>query len=170
MGGSASEQRPSRTIERVCGIADHAVRLHRLAHQLWRSGRPNLATVVATINRLITGVEIEPGARIGPRFVIMHGCGIVIGHGATIGADVVVFQNVTIGKRRTADAEERSVFPRIDDGVTVYAGAVIVGPIRVGHGATVGANAVVISDVPPDAVAAGVPARAVLREPGPEQR
>jgi serine O-acetyltransferase len=139
----------------------HAVWVHRVSHALWLKRRYLAARLLSQFSRALTGVEIHPGAMIGRRFFIDHGMGVVIGETAEIGDDVMLYQGVTLGGR-TLDKVKRH--PTLEDGVVVGAGARILGPITVGRGAQVGANAVVVRDVPPDAVVVGVPGR--VRERG----
>ena len=113
--------------------------------------------LVSSANRVLTGVEIEPGAELGEGLVIMHGSGIVVSEHASAGRDCVLFQGVTLG----VDGKHVGG-PRLGDAVTVYAGAKLLGPITVGDRATIGANAVVLSDVPAGATAVGVPARVLV--------
>ncbi len=138
----------------------HAVWLHRLAHRWWRSGLRLPARVLSHVNRAATGIEIHPGAQIGRRFFIDHGMGVVIGETAEIGDDVMIYHGVTLGGRSMA-REKRH--PTIGDGVTIGAGARILGPVVVGPRAQVGANAVVVHDVPADSVVVGVPGRVLAR-------
>ena len=137
----------------------HAVRLFRLADMLYRSGHETAAYAVSAINRVLTGVEIEPGAALGPGLVIMHGHGIVIDRKVRVGAACQIFQQVTLGvNNRSAKGS-----PVLGDRVTVFAGAKVLGRVTIGDDAIIGANSVVLSDVPSGAVAAGVPARIVRR-------
>ena len=136
----------------------HAIWLHRLAHGMWR--RPGLrlaARVVSHLNRGFTGIEIHPGATIGRRFFIDHGMGVVVGETAEVGDDVMLYHGVTLGGRSQSRGKRH---PTIEDGVTIGAGARVLGPVRVGRGSQIGANAVVVRDVPAGVVAAGIPARA----------
>jgi len=112
------------------------------------------ARVLSQLNRALTGVEIHPGAVIGRRFFIDHGMGVVIGETAEVGDDVMIYHGVTLGGR---SMERVKRHPTLGDGVTVGAGARILGPITIGAGAQVGANSVVVKDVPPGAVVVGVP-------------
>lgn len=134
----------------------HAIWLHRVAHALWRTriGRP-LARLIAYVSRAVTGVEIHPGAQIGRRFFIDHGMGVVIGETAEIGDDCMLYHQVTLGGR---SMERVKRHPTLGDGVTIGAGAKVLGPVYVGAGAQVGANSVVVKDVPAGAIATGVPA------------
>jgi serine O-acetyltransferase len=141
----------------------HAIWLHRLAHRMWR--RPGLrlaARVLSHLNRALTGIEIHPGARIGRRFFIDHGMGVVIGETAEIGDDVMLYHGVTLGGR-SLDRVKRH--PTLKDGVVVGAGAKILGPVEIGEGTAVGANAVVVKDTPAQSIATGVPATWRHREP-----
>lgn len=139
-----------------------AVRIYRMAHRLWEFGLHWLALALTCIARILSGVEIHPQAKIGPRFVIAHGVGVVIGETAEIGADCLLLHGVTLGAK---DYLEGRMHPKLGDRVRVGAGAVLLGPITVGDDAFIGANAVVLSDVPPGAIAVGVPAR-ILRSAG----
>ncbi len=133
----------------------HALWAHRLTHRMW--ARPGLklpARLLSQLTRAITGIEIHPGAVIGRRLFIDHGMGVVIGETAQVGADVVLFHGVTLGGRSMSKGKRH---PTLGDRVVVGAGAKVLGPITVGDDAQVGANAVVIKDVPPGAVVVGVP-------------
>ncbi|MEI2775986.1 MAG: serine O-acetyltransferase [Tetrasphaera sp.] len=134
----------------------HAIWLHRLAHELWgtRLLRP-LARLIAYVSRSVTGVEIHPGATIGRRFFIDHGMGVVIGETAEIGDDCMLYHQVTLGGR---SMERVKRHPTLGDRVTIGAGAKVLGPVYIGDDAQVGANSVVVKDVPAGAIATGVPA------------
>lgn len=134
----------------------HAVLVHRLAHALWRRGWRGLGRFVSHLGRALTGIEIHPGARIGRRLFIDHGMGVVIGETATIGDDVTIYHGVTLGGLSTRTGKRH---PDIDDGAVIGAGAQVLGPIRVGRGAKVGANAVVVADVEAETTVTGIPAR-----------
>lgn len=134
----------------------HAIFLHRIAHRLWRSGARLLARILSNVNRFFTGVEIHPAARIGRRVAIDHGAGVVIGETAVVGDDCVIYQGVTLGG---VDLRPVKRHPTLGRKVVVGAGAKVLGAITVGDGARIGANAVVVNDVPPGAIAIGVPAR-----------
>lgn len=138
----------------------HAVWSHRVAHALWRRGRRFPARAISQVTRWLTGVEIHPGARIGRRFFIDHGMGVVIGETAEVGDDVMLYHGVTLGGR-TRDGGKRH--PTLEDGVAVGAGAKILGPVVIGAHSVIGANAVVTKDAPADSVLVGVPARARRR-------
>ena len=136
----------------------HALLLHRINHWLWGRSLRWLPRFVAMVGRWLTGIEIHPAARIGRRFFVDHGTGVVIGETAEIGDDVTLYQGVTLGGR-TLDAGKRH--PTLGDDVVVGAGAKILGPFTVGDGARVGSNAVVLEGVPAGATVVGVPARVV---------
>jgi len=140
----------------------HAVWAHRLAHRVWTASpvlHP-LARAVSQLARLATGIEIHPGASIGPRLFIDHGMGVVIGETAVLGADVMLYHGSTLGGRSLSRGKRH---PTLGDRVTVGAGAKILGDITIGDDASIGANAVVVKDVPATGVAIGVPA--VVRIP-----
>jgi serine O-acetyltransferase len=145
----------------TCYPGLHAVWLHRLAHALWRSGWKWLARSVSSFSRWFTGVEIHPGAVIGRRFFIDHGMGIVIGETAEIGADVTLYQGVTLGGTSWNKGKRH---PTLEDGVVVGAGAKVLGPFTVGAGAKIGSNAVVTKAVPAGATAVGIPARIIVQQ------
>jgi len=135
----------------------HAIWAHRAAHALWQRPAARLpALVLAQGVRSITGVEIHPAARIGRRFFIDHGMGVVIGETAEIGDDVMLYHGVTLGGRSMQRVKRH---PTVGDGVTIGAGARVLGPVLIGDRAQIGANAVVVGDVPAQATAVGVPAR-----------
>lgn len=135
----------------------HAIWVHRAAHALWGRRRGRLpALMLAQAARAATGVEIHPAARIGRRFFIDHGMGVVIGETAEVGDDVMLYHGVTLGGR---SMERTKRHPTVEDGVVIGSGARILGPVTIGEGAQIGANAVVVKDVPADAIAVGIPAR-----------
>lgn len=135
----------------------HAVWVHRLSHRLWQRRRTRLvARVLSQLSRAVTGVEIHPGAQIGRRFFIDHGMGVVIGETAEIGDDVMFYHGVTLGGRSMRRVKRH---PTVGSDVVVGAGARLLGPITVGDQVQIGANAVVVKDVPAGVTAAGVPAR-----------
>jgi len=142
----------------TCYSGVHALLLHRVNHWLWVRGLRWLPRFLAMLGRWLTGIEIHPGARIGRRFFVDHGTGVVVGETAEIGDDVTLYQGVTLGGR-TLDAGKRH--PTLCDNVVVGAGAKILGPFTVGEGARVGSNAVVLEGVPSGATVVGVPARVV---------
>ena len=154
---------PSRLSVALLYSGVHAIWGHRIAHALWqRPGGKLPARLLSQVTRALTGVEIHPGARIGRRLFIDHGMGIVIGETAEIGDDVVMYQGATLGGR-SLDRGKRH--PTIGDRVVLGAGARVLGPVVVGRDSAVGANAVVVRDVPTQAVAVGVPAKWRLKDP-----
>lgn len=136
----------------------HAIIYHRIAHFLYKHGLRFLARTVSQINRHFTGIEIHPGATIGRRLVIDHGMGIVIGETAEIGDDVLLYQGVTLGG---TGKDKGKRHPTIGNNVMVGCGAKILGPFTVGNNARIAANAVVLTEIPPDSTAVGVPAKVV---------
>ena len=136
----------------------HAIIYHRIAHWLFCRKLRFLARLVSQWSRLWTGIEIHPGAVIGRRFVIDHGMGIVIGETAEVGDDVLLYQGVTLGG---TGKEHGKRHPTIGNNVLIGSGAKVLGPFKVGDNARIAANAVVLSEVPPDSTAVGVPARVV---------
>lgn len=145
----------------TCYPGFHARLVHRFSHRLWGWGLKWLARFVSHLGRWLTGIEIHPGARIGRRFFIDHGMGVVIGETAEIGNDVTLYHGVTLGGTTWNQGKRH---PTLADEVVVGAGAKILGPILVGKGAKVGSNAVVVRDVPAGCTAVGIPARII--EPG----
>ncbi|MDO5492092.1 MAG: serine O-acetyltransferase EpsC [Nesterenkonia sp.] len=134
----------------------HAIWSHRVAHQMWRHERLRTAArALSQVTRGVTGIEIHPGATIGRRFFIDHGMGVVIGETAEIGDDVMLYQGVTLGGR-SLEAVKRH--PTLGDGVVVGAGAKVLGPVEIGAGSAVGANAVVVKSAPDDSILTGIPA------------
>lgn len=134
----------------------HAVWWYRLTHRMWKvRALRGAARALSQMARFLTGVEIHPGAVIGRRFFIDHGMGVVIGETAEVGDDCMIYHGVTLGGRSTEHAKRH---PTLEDGVTVGAGAKILGPVTIGARSAIGANAVVVKDVPPDSVAVGIPA------------
>lgn len=133
----------------------HAVWAHRVASRLWRRGARLPARMLAQFARFLTGVEIHPGARIGRRFFVDHGMGVVIGETALIGDDVMVYHGVTLGG---TSAERGKRHPTIGDRVVVGAGATLLGPIVIGADSVIGAGAVVLVDAPDHSLLVGVPA------------
>ena len=133
----------------------HAIWMHRLAHLLWQHRLLFAGRLVSHVNRWLTGVEIHPGARIGQRFFIDHGMGVVIGETAEIGDDVLVYQGIVLGGTST---EKKKRHPTIGSNVVIGAGATVLGPITVGDNARIGAGSVVIKPVPAGATIVGVPA------------
>ena len=132
----------------------HALLAHRVAHALHGAGVPLLPRAIAAIARSVTGIEIHPAASIGEGLFIDHGMGVVIGETAEIGDDVTLYQGVTLGGTGFATGKRH---PTVQDNVTIGSGAKLLGPITVGHGSKIGANSVVIHDVPPNSTVVGQP-------------
>lgn len=145
----------------------HATWAYRAWHWLWTHRARFIARLGSQATRWLTGIEIHPGAQIGRRFFIDHGMGVVIGETAEIGDDVMLYHGVTLGGR-TRDSGKRH--PTLGDGVAVGAGAKILGPITIGAGSVVGANAVVTKDAPADSILVGVPAKPRQRVVGEDSR
>jgi len=139
----------------------HAVIWYRVAHRLWRRGLRFPARFLSWFGRLVSNVDIHPGATIGRRFFIDHGAGVVIGETSIVGDDVTLYHGVTLGGVSWKPGKRH---PSLEDGVLVGCGAKILGPITVGRGARVGANSVVIEDVPPGLTVVGIPGRIVRSE------
>ncbi|WP_191082991.1 serine O-acetyltransferase [Roseococcus microcysteis] len=136
----------------------HAVLWHRLAHWLWRRGLRGLGRFASHLGRMLTGIEIHPGARIGQRLFIDHGMGVVIGETATIGDDVTIYHGVTLGGLSMKAGKRH---PDVQDGVVIGAGAQVLGPITLGERSRIGANSVVVAPVAPHTTVVGIPARCV---------
>jgi serine O-acetyltransferase len=146
----------------LCYPGLHALVFHRMAHGAWIRGWPVLGRFLSHMGRLLTGIEIHPGAVIGRRVFIDHGMGVVIGETSEVGDDVTLYQGVTLGG---TSLEKGKRHPTLQEGVIVGAGAKILGPLTVGAGARVGSNAVVVKPVPAGATVVGIPAREVSRQP-----
>lgn len=144
----------------LCYPGVWAVWSHRLTHRLWQARLRLLARWLSQLTRALTGIEIHPGARIGPGLFIDHGMGVVIGETAEVGADVTLYHGVTLGG---VSLERGKRHPTLGDRVVVGAGAKVLGPIEVGDRARIGANAVVVKPVPANAVVVGVPGEIVTR-------
>ncbi|EEG26157.1 MAG: serine O-acetyltransferase EpsC [Corynebacterium matruchotii] len=140
----------------------HAIWAHRVAHWLWVREFRGPARVLSQFMRFLTGIEIHPGAKIGRRFFIDHGMGIVIGETTEIGDGVMLYHGVTLGGQVLTQTKRH---PTIEDNVTIGAGAKVLGPITVGTGSAIGANAVVTKDVPAHHIAIGIPAKTRPRQP-----
>jgi serine O-acetyltransferase len=149
-----------------CYPGYHALLFYRLTNWLWRANWRVLGRFISSIGRLVTLIEIHPGAEIGRRFVIDHGSAIVIGETSIIGDDVTLYQGVTLGGVSPSVDSHKQVdqkrHPTLASNVIIGSGAQILGPIIVGEGARVGANAVVTKDVPAGVTAVGIPARVVM--------
>lgn len=140
----------------TCYPGMRAIWIHRISHRLYRRGWHLLARMLSGAGRFLSGVEIHPGARIGRRFFIDHGMGIVIGETAEIGDDVTLYHGVTLGGTTWNKGKRH---PTLENGVVVGAGAKILGPFTVGAGARIGSNSVVTKAVPPGATVTGIPGR-----------
>ena len=140
----------------LCYPGLHAVWLHRIAHLFWKHRLLFIGRFISHINRLLTGIEIHPGAKIGRRFFIDHGMGVVIGETAETGDDVLMYQGVVLGG---TTLEKKKRHPVLGNNVVVGAGAIVLGAITIGDGARIAAGSVVIYDVPPGATVVGVPGR-----------
>lgn len=143
----------------LCYPGVHAMLVYRVSHWCWGRNLKLLARFLSHLAKVFTGVEIHPGARVGRRVFIDHATGVVIGETAEVGDDVTLYQGVTLGG---TSLERGKRHPTLHDGVIVGSGAQILGPHIIGAGARVGANAVVLQDVPPGVTVVGIPARAVL--------
>lgn len=139
----------------------HAIWMHRVAHWFYRRRLYTIARCISHLSRFLTGIEIHPGARIGRRFFIDHGMGVVIGETTEIGDDVVIYQGVTLGG---TGKEKGKRHPTIEDGVVISADATVLGPVRIGKNSRVGAGAVVINDVPPNSTVVGIPGKVVKKD------
>lgn len=142
----------------LCYPGFHAMLCYRVSNALWRRGWKLLARFLSHLARFFTGIEIHPGATIGKRFFIDHGMGVVIGETATIGENVTVYHDVTLGGTSFHKGVRH---PQVGDDVIIGAGAQLLGPILIGNGARIGSNAVVVKDVPAGATIVGVPGRPV---------
>jgi len=149
----------------LCYPGLHALIAYRFAHRLYKWHIPLIPRIISYITRIITGIEIHPAAKIGRRFFIDHGEGVVIGETSVIGDDVLIYQQVTLGGTGK-DSGKRH--PTLGNGVIVGAGAKILGNITIGDNVRVGAGSVVIEDVPDDSTVVGIPGRIVHRETGDE--
>ena len=141
----------------TCYPGLHAVWIHRVSHGLWNLGLKWIARLLSMLARIITGIEIHPGAKIGRRVFLDHGLGIVIGETTEIGDDCTIYQGVTLGGTSLYKGVKRH--PTLGKGVVISAGAKVLGGFTVGDGARVGSNAVVLKEIPAGATAVGIPAR-----------
>jgi serine O-acetyltransferase len=144
----------------LCYPGLHAVISHRLAHGLWRRGFRLVGRFVSYLSRMLTGIEIHPGAKLGRRLVIDHGMGVVIGETAEIGNDVYLYHQVTLGG---TSSEPGKRHPTVGNNVIIGAGAKVLGNILIGDNVRIGSNAVVVGPVPADTTVVGIPARPVER-------
>jgi len=138
----------------------HAVWGHRVANRLWQADHRLGARFLSGVVRAWTGVDIHPAATLGSGLFIDHAVGVVIGETAVVGDDVTIYQGVTLGG---TSLEPGKRHPTVGDRVTIGAGAKVLGPVTVGSGSRIGANAVVVRDVPPDSVVVGVPGQVIAR-------
>ncbi|UCF30692.1 MAG: serine O-acetyltransferase [bacterium] len=139
----------------------HAVFIHRISHKLWNLKLYFLARFLSHIARILTGIEIHPGVKVGKGFFIDHGMGVVIGETTEIGDNVTLYQGVTLGG---VSLKKEKRHPTLRDNVVVGAGAKVLGPFEVGENSRVGANSVVIKEVPPNSTVTGIPGRIVVKE------
>ena len=142
----------------LCYPGLHAILLHRVAHRLYRWGIPLIPRLISHFGRFVTGIEIHPGARIGRRFFIDHGMGVVIGETAEIGDDVLLYQGVTLGG---TGKEKGKRHPTIGSHVVIGKGATVLGNIHIGERVKIGAGSVVVRSAPPHSTVVGIPARVV---------
>ena len=143
----------------------HALLLYRVSHACWRRGVPVVPLVCTRLAQHLFAVDIAPTAKLGPGMVIVHGFGVVVGSEVEVEGDCCLFHGVTLGDRGSewVGSDRTDGHPKVGRNVTFGAGAKVLGPIRVGDNCVIGANAVVLQNLPPDSVAAGVPARVVGR-------
>jgi serine O-acetyltransferase len=141
----------------------HSILLYRLGHSLWKKGIPVFPMIFARLSQHLFAVDISYKARLGPGIVIVHGFGVVIGSDTEIAGDCCIFHGVTLGDRGSewVNSDREDGHPRVGREVMFGAGAKVLGPIRIGDNSVIGANAVVLNDVPPNSVAAGIPAKVV---------
>jgi len=145
----------------LCYPGLHAVLVHRLAHWLWERRLRLTARFLSQVNRLLTGIEIHPAARIGRGFFVDHGMGVVIGETAEIGENVTLYQGVTLGG---TGKETGKRHPTLGDNVLVGVGSSVLGAVKIGDNSLIGAGSVVLKEVPPNCTAVGVPARVVTEK------
>jgi serine O-acetyltransferase len=141
----------------------HAVLFHRMSHGLWSRKMFFLGRLVSHIGRFLTGIEIHPGATVGKAFFIDHGMGVVIGETAEIGDNVTIYHGVTLGGTTWQKGKRH---PTIGNNVVIGTGAKILGPVRIGDNTRIGANSVVLNDIPSSSVVVGVPGKVVFRVEG----
>ncbi|MCL5408436.1 MAG: serine O-acetyltransferase [Candidatus Omnitrophica bacterium] len=144
----------------LCYSGLHAIWMYRINHVLWKCGCKTFARILSTITRFFTGIEIHPGAKIGRRFFIDHGMGVVIGETTVIKDDVLLYQGVVLGG---VTHEKKKRHPTVDNNVVIGAGAIVLGPIEIGDNAMIGAGSVVVKSVPPNTTVVGVPGTAVRK-------
>ena len=150
----------------LCYPGFHALVIYRWAHWLWQRKFLLLARFISYLGRIVTAIEIHPGAEIGRRFVIDHGTGVVVGETAIVGDDVTLYHSVTLGGTSPAvdshDQVGQKRHPTLKDGAIIGSGAAVLGPITIGEGARVGANSVVTKDIPAFVTAVGIPAKVIM--------
>ncbi|MBO8178414.1 serine O-acetyltransferase [Aeribacillus pallidus] len=139
----------------------HAIWMHRIAHAFYKRKFFFIARLISQISRFFTGIEIHPGAKIGRRFFIDHGMGVVIGETCEIGDNVTVYQGVTLGG---TGKEKGKRHPTIKDNALIAAGAKVLGSITIGENSKIGAGSVVLKDVPPNSTVVGIPGRVVVQD------
>ncbi len=144
----------------LCYPGLHAIWGHRFSHWLWTHNLKLLGRWTSQLMRGLTGIEIHPGAKIGPNFFIDHGMGVVIGETAEVGSRVTLYHGVTLGGTSLNKGKRH---PTLGDNVVVGAGAKVLGAITIGENTRIGANAVVVRDTPPNSVVVGVPGQVVVR-------
>ncbi len=145
----------------LCYPGFHAILIHRIAHWFYLHKMPLLARLISHFSRLLTGIEIHPGAKIGKRFFIDHGMGVVIGETTEIGDNVLMYQGVSLAG---TGKEKGKRHPTIGNNVVIGADAIVLGPITIGDNVKIGAGSVVVKPVPPNCTVVGVPGRIVARE------
>ncbi len=148
----------------ICYPGLHALWMHRVAHFLWQHKLRFAGRLLSHMSRFLTGIEIHPGAKIGKRFFIDHGAGVVIGETVEVGDDVLLYQGVVLGG---TTLEKKKRHPTLGSDVVIGTGAVVLGPITIGDGAKVGSGSVVVRSVPPGATVVGVPGTVVKDRHGP---
>ena len=141
----------------------HAVIIHRIAHRLWHSRMYFLGRLASQAGRFLTGIEIHPGAKIGRAFFIDHGMGVVIGETAEVGDNVTLYHGVTLGGTTWQKGKRH---PTIGSNVVIGAGAKVLGPVHIGANTRIGANSVVLNDIPPNSIVVGIPGKVVFRAEG----
>ena len=140
-----------------------AILLYRIAHFFWKIGMPFIPRYISEIARELTGIEIHPGAEIGSDFFIDHGTGCVIGETTEIGNNVTIFSGVVLGGTNIAPVKRH---PTLGDNIVIGTGAKVLGPVKIGDNVKIGANSVVVTNVPPNSVVVGVPGKVISRERG----
>ena len=144
----------------TCYPGLHALAMHRVAHRCWTHGFKWLGRWISHLARFFTGIEIHPGAKVGRRVFIDHGMGVVVGETAEIGDDCTIYQGVTLGGTALVKGKRH---PTLEEGVVVGAGAKVLGAVTIGQRSRVGANAVVVHDVPADTTVVGIPVKPIKR-------